>query len=212
MSYFCGYHLTILTFFFFFFFFFFVESSTAENPWFELTSREDMVKMAGYGEEKLSTVLISGSVLCKEYCLPDDQLLRQLPVKGALVGVHCHTKGNTKSISCSEAVTDEYGDFLIDLPSHLHAIPNLEKICSVKVVRLPKESPCRSTYVRKQNGLKLDSVGDGVRMYTAGSLKLNDLSSKSSNACIKQKRSGTKQGRIYKVPVESQLFGAIRFM
>lgn len=24
-------------------------------------------------------------------------------------------------------VTDEFGDFMIDLPSHLHAIPNLER-------------------------------------------------------------------------------------
>ncbi|XP_031399298.1 uncharacterized protein LOC116209701 isoform X2 [Punica granatum] len=29
-------------------------------------SREDLVKIAGYGEDKLSTVLITGSVLCDE--------------------------------------------------------------------------------------------------------------------------------------------------
>lgn len=37
----------------------------------ELLSREEMVNMAGYGEEKLSTVLVTGSVLCEFQNLND---------------------------------------------------------------------------------------------------------------------------------------------
>ncbi|KAE8715139.1 acyl carrier protein 3 [Hibiscus syriacus] len=32
---------------------------------YELSSRDEMVHLAGYGEEKLSTVLVTGSVLCE---------------------------------------------------------------------------------------------------------------------------------------------------
>lgn len=39
------------------------------NPLNQLmSSQEDMVQIAGYGEEKLSTVLITGSVHCEEAC------------------------------------------------------------------------------------------------------------------------------------------------
>lgn len=52
-----------------------------ENQLFELLSREDMVEVAGYGEEKLSTVLITGSVYC-EACLHDAPQLHAWPVSG----------------------------------------------------------------------------------------------------------------------------------
>ncbi|KAJ7946448.1 Pollen Ole e 1 allergen/extensin [Quillaja saponaria] len=39
-----------------------------ENPFFELPSQQEFLQMAGYGEEKLSTVLFTGSVHC-EACL-----------------------------------------------------------------------------------------------------------------------------------------------
>lgn len=39
------------------------------NPLNQLmSSQQDMVQIAGYGEEKLSTVLITGSVHCEEAC------------------------------------------------------------------------------------------------------------------------------------------------
>ncbi|XP_071725137.1 uncharacterized protein [Rutidosis leptorrhynchoides] len=158
----------------------------ARNPL--ISNREDMVEMAGYGEEKLSTVTISGSVLC-DARLHQGEPRHELPVQGALVGVHCQSRGKGKSISCSEAETDEVGDFLIDLPSHLHATPNLEDICSVKVLRLPKTSPCRRRSaknvvgMRKPEvyGLKLASLGNGIRTYKAGKLKLHHHSTSSSS-------------------------------
>jgi len=35
----------------------------------ELSSRDEMVRMAGYGEDKLSTVLITGMLVCNRACL-----------------------------------------------------------------------------------------------------------------------------------------------
>lgn len=42
-------------------------------------SREDMVQIAGYGEEKLSTILITGLVQC-EACLHDHHDQDQAPL------------------------------------------------------------------------------------------------------------------------------------
>lgn len=53
------------------------------NHLFESYSREELVRIAGYGEEKLSTVLITGSVHC-EACLNEAQLYAW-PVSGNLL-------------------------------------------------------------------------------------------------------------------------------
>ncbi|XVF75163.1 hypothetical protein PTKIN_Ptkin13bG0165300 [Pterospermum kingtungense] len=155
---------------------------------YELSSREEMVQMAGYGEEKLSTVLVTGTVLC-EACLHEDAdpQLRAWPISGALVAVKCQTP--CKRISGSaQAMTDEYGDFLIDLPSHLHGIPNLQKICTVKVLRIPKNSMCRPALVKKHKGLRFSSVGNGIRTYTAGRIRFQHITSKPLKACIRNKQ------------------------
>jgi hypothetical protein len=88
MSYFCGFHKLVVL--FIFFFIFFTAASTCgaaqENPLLEVSSREDLVKIAGYGEEKLSTVLVTGSIHC-EACLHGDgePQLRAWPVSGSIV-------------------------------------------------------------------------------------------------------------------------------
>ncbi|CAL9014972.1 unnamed protein product [Prunus brigantina] len=167
------------------------------NPLNQLmSSQQDMVQIAGYGEEKLSTVLITGSVHCEEACNnlhaqthhhhPDHQLhLHAWPLSGALVSVNCHVSGRKRKSSFAQGFTDEYGDFIIDLPSNLHAIPNLHKTCSVRVVRIPKNTQCRPAYVRRHKGLKLSSVGNGIRTYNAGNIRFQHLTSKPSEACIK---------------------------
>lgn len=44
-----------------------------QNPLHQILSgRKDLVQIAGYGEEKLSTVLITGSVHCQEACSSSD--------------------------------------------------------------------------------------------------------------------------------------------
>ncbi|KAL5771741.1 hypothetical protein ACOSP7_015895 [Xanthoceras sorbifolium] len=158
------------------------------KPFYELSTREEMVQMAGYGEEKLSTVLVTGTVFC-EACLHGETQLRAWPISGALVTVYCHSS-QKKTMTRTQAFTDEYGDFIIDLPSHLHAVPNLDKSCSVKVHRVPKNSLCRPAYGKKHNGLTLSSVGNGIRTYATEQIRLLHLTSKPLRACTGNGSSG----------------------
>ncbi|GAB4830724.1 hypothetical protein Ancab_004757 [Ancistrocladus abbreviatus] len=141
------------------------DTTSIFNAW--NSSRDEMVEMAGYGEEKLSTVLVTGTLLCKSSSLPH----RPVPVSGALVMATCkNIETKNKKHAWARGITDEHGDFIIDLPSHLHAIPKLDKACWVKVLQLPKNSPCRPAFVRKQQGLRLSSAGNGIRSYAAGEI------------------------------------------
>ncbi|RDX62975.1 hypothetical protein CR513_58644, partial [Mucuna pruriens] len=136
MSYFCGCHGLVIV------LLILVVASPAvgeDNPLLELSSRDEVVQIAGYGEEKLSTVLITGSVNCEAPHQP-----HAWPVQGASVAVNCHSHGSKSMVA--RGVTDEFGDFMVDLPSHLHAIPNLEKKCTVKIHRIPKASLCRPVH------------------------------------------------------------------
>ncbi|KAH6787801.1 hypothetical protein C2S52_007353 [Perilla frutescens var. hirtella] len=135
------------------------------------SGREELVKWAGYGEDKLSTVVIAGTILCNA---AHD---RQHPVSGARVAVLCGTKSKRKarklSASSAKGSTDSSGKFLIDLPSHLHAIPNLEKVCHVRVVQLPQTSPCRQACAAKHNKpIHLTSIDQGIRTYTTHNIHL----------------------------------------
>ncbi|KAL3627274.1 hypothetical protein CASFOL_028637 [Castilleja foliolosa] len=133
----------------------------------EFFGRDELVKWAGYGEEKLSTVEIGGKLLCHGGDARNKNSID--PVSGATVAIFCGKNAKTKS-SWAKGSTDSTGSFLIDLPSHLHAIPNLEKICHVKVVGLPKTSPCCS---RKHKPIKLtSSTGEGIRSYTTNNIHL----------------------------------------
>ncbi|KAM1918487.1 hypothetical protein ACFX13_037956 [Malus domestica] len=176
------------------------------NPLEQLmSSQEDMMQVAGYGEEKLSTVLITGSVHCEEACIdhnnlnilhPDqtdrDQLhLHAWPLSGVLVSVNCRVSGRRKS-SLAQGITDEFGVFMIDLPSNLHAIPNLDKTCCVRVLGIPKNAQCRPASVRRHKGLKLSSVGNGIRTYTAGRIRFQHLTSKPSQACVEEASNNNK--------------------
>ncbi|KAK3039807.1 hypothetical protein RJ639_027120 [Escallonia herrerae] len=166
--------ITMSLIFLFFCFFFLgtpVIAAGRENPLVELSSAEDLTEVAGYGEEKLSTVLVSGTILC-EACLDEKARLPPRPVSGAQVAVSCHTGGRKRKSKIVRGSTDEFGDFLIDLPSHLHAIPNLEKLCLLKVLQLPKNSLCRPAFTVKHKRIKLSSVGNGIRTYTAQRIHL----------------------------------------
>lgn len=65
---------------------FLLEGSMAEeeemSSSYELSTREELVQMAGYGEEKLSTVLVTGSVLCEACLHGQDDQLRAWPITG----------------------------------------------------------------------------------------------------------------------------------
>ncbi|KAL3820840.1 hypothetical protein ACJIZ3_006745 [Penstemon smallii] len=133
-------------------------------------TREDdlLVDWAGYGEKKLSTVVINGKLLCHA---AHKTSVHPHPVSGASMGVFCGTSGKTKK-SWAKGSTNSYGEFLIDIPSHLHAIPNLEKICIVHVFHLPKSSPCRHGFTGKHKGIELTSIGEGIRTYTTHDIHL----------------------------------------
>ncbi|XP_073128670.1 uncharacterized protein [Henckelia pumila] len=133
---------------------------------------ELLVDWAGYGEEKLSTVVISGKLVC--HAGANDQISIHVPnpVSGASMAVFCVTNGSWTKKLWAKGKTDSYGEFIIDLPSHLHAIPNLEKTCQVKVLHLPKNSPCRQSFTGKHKGIKLSSRHEGVRTYTTNNIHL----------------------------------------
>ncbi|GFQ03096.1 hypothetical protein PHJA_002453400 [Phtheirospermum japonicum] len=162
----------------------------------ELSSRDEMVKLAGYGEDKLSTVVIGGKLIC--HAAPNYQIPRNpisvsglgraslsrtliVPARHEQFATHPYTRtGATVAVFCSTAKkswaqgnTNSYGEFIIDVPSNLHAIPNLEKICTVEILRLPKSSPCGRAFTGKHKGIiKLSSIGGGVRLYTTDDIYL----------------------------------------
>ncbi|OMO76962.1 Pollen Ole e 1 allergen/extensin [Corchorus capsularis] len=104
---------------------------------------------------------------------------------GALVAVKCQTASKSKSGS-AQATTDEYGEFVIDLPSHLHGVPDLQKACEVKVLQIPKNSKCRPAFVKKHKGLKFSSIGNGIRTYTSGKIRFQHITSKPLKTCIRR--------------------------
>ncbi|XP_051125941.1 uncharacterized protein LOC127247900 [Andrographis paniculata] len=132
--------------------------------------REDLVKWAGYGDEKLSTVVIGGKLLCHGNAAAT--ALHPYPISGATVAVMCGTKAKAKKLWLGRARTDRHGEFAMDIPSHLHAIPNLEKICRVKVVSLPWRSACRHACTRKLRRIELAATREGIRTYTAHDIHL----------------------------------------
>ncbi|KAL6538569.1 hypothetical protein OROGR_012557 [Orobanche gracilis] len=129
----------------------------------ELWSRAEMVKLAGYGEDKLSRVVISGRLLCYAGFTDDKIPFYLYPVSGATVAVLCGTR-------LVKGSTDNYGEFLIDLPSHFHAIPNLEKRCLVQVFHTPES--CRQDFTGKHKRIELTSKREGVRIYTTNDIHL----------------------------------------
>ncbi|KAM3201593.1 hypothetical protein T459_29093 [Capsicum annuum] len=166
--------------FIFFFFSFFIVETLGVSILESIIMRDDMIKMAGYGEEKLSNVFIYGKVVCHEEnyhdcnnIVKDDNNfeLGSRPMSGASIGVFCGSSGKTRR-SWARNTTDEDGEFLIDLPSHLHAIPNLEKTCCVKVLHLPRDTICRHAFRGQHKGLELASIGEGIRTYTTQTIHL----------------------------------------
>ncbi|CAH8276319.1 unnamed protein product [Arabidopsis lyrata] len=123
-------------------------------------SRDEMVEMAGYGEQKLSSVLLTASLLSSS----------SSPIHGATIGIKCHI-GYRRISKWIKAVTNELGQFVIDLPSHLHAIPDLDKACIIKPLSVPKPYRCSSKIHR---GIQLLSSSNGSRVYTAGNITLQE--------------------------------------
>ncbi|KAF0930645.1 hypothetical protein E2562_033835, partial [Oryza meyeriana var. granulata] len=133
----------------------------------------ELSRIAGYGEEPVSTVVVSGQVGCELCFRPGSDLLTfELP--GAKVAVACETEGPNTQANSAFAATDEFGNFTVHLPSRLHATPSLENACVVKVLQLPPDSSCglrhrpTASYRLRQSS----AAADGVRAYTAGVIRL----------------------------------------
>lgn len=93
-------------------------------------------------------------------------------VEGARIGVGCRTnEESTRKTNWTCGTTDEFGEFMVDLPSHLHAAPWLEESCMVRVLLMPKECLCRSNPGMVFRDLKLSSGGNNIRVYSAGTLR-----------------------------------------
>ncbi|XP_047330193.1 uncharacterized protein LOC124933794 [Impatiens glandulifera] len=138
-------------------------------------SEKQVHKTLDHGKEKLSTVLISGSVLCMacgSLGKTTPTTTYGEPVSGALVAVSCHV-GRGKNIpNWFEGKTSEGGRFSIHLPSQLYVIPNLDKRCLIEIIGLPKSCLCRHSFTGKRVGMKLGSVDNGTRVYIANILRL----------------------------------------
>ncbi|RZR91089.1 hypothetical protein BHM03_00019176 [Ensete ventricosum] len=130
----------------------------------------ELVRVTGYGDERLSIVLVTGTVLCIETVKFTD--INLAVSEGAKVAVACKTEGRRK-LSWAYGLTDDDGEFIVDLPSHLHANPKLEEDCIVRVLRVPKKgSFCDLVAGVRSNHITLSSVGESIRVYTAGTLIL----------------------------------------
>ncbi|KAL1537229.1 hypothetical protein AAHA92_29765 [Salvia divinorum] len=140
----------------------------------DFLGRDDSVQWAGYGEEKLSTVVIAGTILCNAAEPRQNPSTNPHPVSGARVSVVCGGNRKAKKGSAAKGRTDVSGRFAIDLPSNLHAIPDLEKVCHVRVVRIPASSPCIKACAAKHNkAIALSSVEQGIRTYTTHDIHLS---------------------------------------
>ncbi|KAG6484516.1 uncharacterized protein LOC122011645 [Zingiber officinale] len=147
-------------------------SAVATRTAVQLSQEAELLREAGYGDEKLSTVLVGGAVVCNAG-------VKSL-VPGVEVGVECKIGGG--NVRWAYGKTDESGEFLIDLPSHLHANPKLEEDCVVRVHHIPKgSSTCNMAMGRRFKPLKLSFAQEGTRMYSAGTLTLLERSNKYHN-------------------------------
>ncbi|KAJ4878047.1 Pollen Ole e 1 allergen and extensin family protein [Raphanus sativus] len=142
----------------------------------KIWSRTEMVEMAGYGEQKLSSVIITGSLLCDT---SSPHHFHSIAIPGATVAIKCHT-GFKRRSRWIKAVTDDLGEFEIDLPSQLHAVEDLENTCVVKPIHVPELYGC---YHNSRNNthkrIKLFSSTNSIRVYKTGKIRLQRHSSKS---------------------------------
>ncbi|CAN8245677.1 unnamed protein product [Cochlearia groenlandica] len=152
------------------FFLFQGELTSARKIW----TRTEMVEMAGYGEQRLSSVFITGSLLCDK----SHPQLHTIAIPGATVAIKCNT-GIKKRSKWFKAVTDDSGEFEIDLPSQLHAISDLENTCFIKPLHVPKPYRCYHSSTNIHKRIELVSSTNGFRVYTSGKIRLHGNSSRS---------------------------------
>ncbi|OAY76732.1 uncharacterized protein LOC109718056 [Ananas comosus] len=165
-------------------------ATAQQDSTFMHLSRAELARIAGYGEERLSSVLVTGALVCDACFLPGPHL-RTSNIRGAKVAVACEIEEKRRKINWAYGTTDEYGEFIVDLPSHLHAIPRLDKDCAVRILHIPNDSHCRPTSHVNPRRIWLSSVGNSIRVYTTGAVRLSNKQTP-ANACAKA-REGDKE-------------------
>eukprot|EP01018_Ginkgo_biloba_P017130 Gb_35750 [translate_table: standard] len=126
----------------------------------------ESIESAGYGEEKLSKVVVVGSVFC-DTCLNNEFLETSYFMSGASVALKCSINRKT-TLVFAEGKTDEYGDFAVEVPSVFHLDERINR-CSVQILGSPEES-CNIPSTTASSKLALTSNLNGIRTYSAGSL------------------------------------------
>ncbi|KAL0907192.1 hypothetical protein M5K25_025742 [Dendrobium thyrsiflorum] len=150
-------------------------AATAEENLMRQLWRAELVRLAGYGEERLSTVLVTGSLLYRaRHFSSGSNHLTTSYAKGVKVAVTCkNDKGRMNRRSdFSYGTTDKFGDFIINIPSHLHAIPNFEDSCFVRILKTQRNSHYyHQITISNPIRIKLSHVGNNIRVYTTGTVR-----------------------------------------
>ncbi|KAF3785676.1 hypothetical protein EJ110_NYTH27330 [Nymphaea thermarum] len=146
-------------------------TAAREDDWIVIdtaSQRANLAMLAGYGEEKLSSVLVTGSVLC-DPC----KGFNGESVSGAKVIIGCRRGRKTVR---TEGLTDEWGGFTIELPSEIHAWPMLEASCKVRVLQMPQiNSSCYPGYHIGPTSMRELSNSNGFRVYDVGIVWIRNL-------------------------------------
>jgi len=130
-------------------------------------ARAESIECAGYGEKRLSNVVVVGNVFC------DTCFKHQFSEEGshviidALVALECIINRKTTA-SVNVGKSDENGDFSVDVPSPFHPKERMNR-CSVRLLN-SSEGSCNTPSTTAPYKLSLKSNTNGVRTYTAGSL------------------------------------------
>lgn len=129
--------------------------------------RAEFTEFGGYGEKKLSNVVVVGNIFC-DTCLKH-QLSKESShvIAGALVALKCSiNRKTTASVDVRE--TNEYGDFSVEVPSLFHPEGRMNR-CSVRLLNSSEDS-CNTPSTTAPSKLAFRSNSNGVLTYTAGSI------------------------------------------
>ncbi|KAH9329406.1 hypothetical protein KI387_001514, partial [Taxus chinensis] len=113
----------------------------------------ESVEFAGYGEERVSNVVVEGNVAC-EACNSIN--------RGGVVGLECRINIDDELQLVQVAESDEYGDFRMEVPSGFHTEERVNT-CSVRVL----SSSCMASTHNSSKLVLMATDRDGVRIYTS---------------------------------------------
>lgn len=129
-----------------------------------IKGRAESIGFAGYGEEKLSNVVVVGNIFC-DTCLKHQESSHV--IAGALVALDCSINRMTAAATVIVGESDEYGDFSVEVPSLFHPEERMDR-CSVRLLNSPEES-CKTPSRTAPSRLSLIENSNGIRTYSAGS-------------------------------------------